>query len=191
MKKYLKVLMIIALAVLLVGTTFAATYAWLTAKTDTITNTFTAGKIEIDLKETKGTEYKMVPGVNIEKDPKVTVKADSEKCWLFVKIEETNFKINDNDDDINNDITFMTYEIDTGWTKLKDGVYYRVVDSTNANQDFNVIKNNLVTVKSETTKDQFNALNGQKPTLTITAYAVQHSGFATAAAAWAEAENLG
>lgn len=73
---------------LVVGCAVGGTIAWLTATTEPVVNTFTYGKIKIELTETTGTEYKIIPGVNISKDPKVTVKADSEACWLFVKVAE-------------------------------------------------------------------------------------------------------
>lgn len=187
MKKYLKVLMIVALAVLLVGTTFAATYAWLTAKTDTIVNTFTAGNISITLNETTGTKYKMVPGVNIEKDPKVTVEAKSEKCWLFVKIKEENFKVTED----GTEIALMSYAIAAGWTKLEDGVYYRQVESDDVNQEFYIIEGNKITVDGARTKEQFKLLDTKIPSLTITAYAVQFEGIADVSTAWDQAEALG
>ena len=59
--------------------------AWLVDQTDPVKNTFTVGDINIDLTETT-TDYKMVPGNTIAKDPTVTVKADSEASWLFVKV---------------------------------------------------------------------------------------------------------
>ena len=187
MKKYLKVLMIVALAVLLVGTTFAATYAWLTAKTDTIVNTFTAGNISITLNETTGTKYKMVPGVKIIKDPKVTVKEGSEQCWLFVKIEKS-----DKFD------TVMNFSVADGWQLVpgETNIYYREVTVSGEDavigedQVFSVLAGDEITVIDTTTKEQFNAL-GTSPTLTITAYAVQRKGIADVSAAWGQAKVLG
>ena len=179
MKKYLKSLMIVVFAALIVGASFAATYAWLTAKTDTIVNTFTAGNISITLTETKGTEFKMVPGAEIEKNPKVTVIKDSETCWVFVKVEKSaNFD------------TFITATIADGWSELETGVYYREVTLSNNDQVFSVLKGDKVIAKTEPTKTDYNALGDSKPTLTFTAYAVQKAGFDTAAAAWAEAKKL-
>lgn len=161
------------------------TVAWLTAETDTITNTFTAGDINITLTETTGFSYKMVPGSTITKDPKVTVKADSEDCYLFVKIEEsTNAKFSD----------FMTYEIDnTVWSPLTgvSGVYYRTVLAANTVKAFDVLKGNKVTVKEGVTKAQLNALTKETyPTLTFTAYAVQKANVDTVEAAWNLAKDL-
>lgn len=174
MKKKLTV----SLAVLALVACMAAgaTLAWLTAKTSSVTNTFTYGDINIELKETTGESYKMVPGNTIAKDPKVTVKANSEACWLFVKVEKsTNFD------------EFMTYGIADGWTKLDgvDGVYYREVASPTDDTVFDVLKDNSVTVKTTVTKEQFNSLTSTTmPTLTFTAYACQKDNVSTAADAW-------
>lgn len=156
------------------------TLAWLVDKTGPVVNTFTYGDINIELAETT-TEYKMIPGNHIAKDPTVTVKADSEACWLFVKIEEsTNKKFSD----------FMTYEVADDWTALDGsaGVYYREVAAVTNDLAFEVLKNNQVTVKDTVTKQDLNALTTETyPKLTFTAYAVQKDGFANAADAWAEA----
>lgn len=175
MKK--KVLSIVAV-VLVLCCAIGGTLAWLTDKTDPVVNTFTVGDINIELKETT-TNYKMVPGNTITKDPKVTVKANSEACWLFVKVEKSeNFD------------SFMTYEMADGWTALPgvDGVFYREVAATTAATDFSVLKDNSVSVKNDVTKTMLNGLNEPTfPTLTFTAYAVQKDNVTSAADAWAKA----
>ena len=154
------------------------TLAWLVAKTGPVVNTFTYGDINIELAETQS-EYKMIPGTNIKKDPKVTVKANSEDCWLFVEVKETeNFD------------SFMTYTIAEGWNALDGvaGVYYREVAAATNNVDFEVLKNDQVTVKDTVIKQDLNALTEDTyPKLTFTAYAVQKDGFNNAADAWAKA----
>ena len=66
------------------------TAAWLAAKSEPIASTFTFGDINITLTETDHQEQtKIIPGVDIPKDLKVTVTADSVDCWLFVKVEQT------------------------------------------------------------------------------------------------------
>ncbi len=158
-----------------------ATLAWLTTKTDSVVNTFTYGDIDITLAEKTGTSYKMVPGNTIAKDPKVTVKANSEACWLFVKAEKSS-----NFDD------FMTYTIAEGWTQLKDssgndvaGVYYREVGASTTDQAFDVLSGNSVTVNDTVTKEMFNALTeSTMPKLTVTAYACQKDNVADATTAW-------
>ena len=159
MKK--KVLSIVAV-VLVLCCAIGGTLAWLTDKTASVKNTFTVGDINIELTETT-TNYKMVPGNTISKDPKVTVKANSEACWLFVKVEKSaNFD------------SFMTYDMADGWTELPSvtGVYYREVAATTAATDFSVLKGDSVSVKDTVTKADLNALTQNTfPTLTFTAYA--------------------
>lgn len=171
--------LLLAIAIVVVGVV-AGTVAWLTDQTPSVTNTFTTSDINIELKETKN-NFQMIPGWNIEKDPKVTVKTGSEACYLFVKLEKsTNFD------------TFMTYEMADGWTALPEapGVYYREVAAATADTTFEVLKGNQVTVKGTVTKAQMNALTADTyPTLTVTAYASQlyknNTEKFTAAAAWA------
>ena len=171
--------LLLAIAIVVVGAV-AGTVAWLTDKTPSVTNTFTTSDINIELKETKN-NFQMIPGWNIEKDPKVTVKAGSEACYLFVKLEESkNFD------------TFMTYEMADGWEPLPEapGVYYREVAAATADTTYEVLKDNQVTVKGTVTKAQMNALTADThPTLTVTAYASQlyknNTEKFTAAAAWA------
>lgn len=156
--------------VLVVGCVVGGTLAWLIATTTPVTNTFTTSDIDITLTETgaqnNAKSFQIVPGYTITKDPKVTVKAGSEKCYLFVKVEKsTNFD------------TFMTYTMATGWTPLTgvDNVYYRSVDASTADQPFFVLKDNQVTVNDTVTKNDMNNLTADTcPTLTVTAYASQY-----------------
>lgn len=159
--------------VLVIGCVAGGTVAWLVATTDTVTNTFTYGNINIELTETERT-YNIVPGVALDKDPKVTVKAGSEDCWLFVKVEQP--------------IAFATgvsYEIAEGWTMLEDGVYYREVSKADTDSEYYVLKENKVTVSSALTKEDITKVGGS-PTLTFTAYAVQQENIADAATAWSK-----
>lgn len=189
--------LVLALAMIVVCVV-GGTLAWLTDKTDPVKNTFTYGDIDITLAETK-TDFKMIPGYTIAKDPKVTVQAGSEDCYLFVKVEKsTNF---DN---------YMNYAIDNAWTELESGVYYIKID-TEAKKDvaYSVLgagsetysnveytwSDNQVLVKPTVTKTMLNALTADtQPTLTFTAYAVQlnknNTTEFTAAEAWALAKTL-
>ena len=182
---------LIAATVMLMGIV-GGTIAWLVDKTDAVVNTFTYGDINIELKETDTNdgdnnpltnEYKMMPGQEIEKDPVLTVKKGSEDCWLFVKLEKS--------DDAKFD-DFMTFTVAEGWTALDgaDGVYYREVAATDVADDdlsFGIIKDNKVSVWDTVTKEDLNQLteNNKYPKLTVTGYAVQKAGMATAADAWA------
>lgn len=172
MKK--KILALVLALTLLVAGVVGGTLAWLTDRTAEVKNTFTVGDINIGLTETT-TDYKMVPGNTIAKDPTVTVKAESEACWLFVQVtESTNLK------------DFITYAIAEGWTKLQDGVYYREVPASAADQTFSVLKGDAVTVKDTVTKAMLTAKDFANPTLTFKAYAVQKDNVASASDAWAK-----
>ena len=178
--------MVLAL-VLLAVCAVSGTLAWLTAKSDTVTNTFTTSDIKVELTETNET-YKMVPGYDIHKDPKAKVLAGSEECFPFVKLEKSS-----------NFDTYLEYAIADGWTQLttdKDGkaisdlVYYRKVLTKDIGTAYSVLANDQVTVKGEVTKAMMDGLTTETlPKLTVTAYASQLYKSAgvefTAAEAWA------
>lgn len=198
MKK--KAIVAVVALVLVLCCAMGGTLAWLVDSTTEVKNTFTYGDINISLWEhelnedgltlsddvftgAEQTGFKMIPGNNIEKDPTVTVKADSEASWLFVKIVESN-----NFDD------FMTYGVASGWTQLTvdaegnaitDLIYYREVAATTADTDFAVLENDSVSVKGSVTKGMLKDGVFVAPTLSFTAYAVQRdANITTAAQAW-------
>ena len=162
------------------------TAAWLAAKSEPIASTFTFGDINITLTETDPQEQptKIIPGVDIPKDLKVRVKADSVDCWLFVKVEEAGTFVDGK----------VTYSIDGGWTKgdgtrIPGDVYYREyreVNGATADSVFSVLKDDKITVSDALTKEEIQNITAP-PTLTFTAYAVQKEGINTAADAWAVA----
>ena len=169
--------------VLVIGCAVGGTIAWLTAQTDPVVNTFTYGDINIELTEAKpdNRQAKIIPGVDIEKDPKVTVKKDSEACWLFVKVEEEGTFVANK----------VTYSIADGWTKgdgtnIPANVYYRAVDAVTNDTDFAVLKDNKIYVSEELSKSDIQSISAQ-PKLTFTAYAVQKDGIADADTAWTKA----
>lgn len=167
--------------VLVIGCAVGGTVAWLVSSTDAVVNTFTYGDINITLRETTGNDYKIIPGVNIAKDPKVTVKKDSEACWLFVKVEEEGTFVDNK----------VTYSIADGWTKgdgtkIPANVYYRAVDAVTNDTDFAVLKDNKIYVSEELSKSDIQSISAQ-PKLTFTAYAVQKDGIADADTAWTKA----
>ena len=174
-----RIAMTVALVLVVALASVGGTIAWLTAQTGEVVNTFTVGNIDITLAETT-TDYKMVPGNTIAKDPTVTVKANSEACWLFVKIEESdNLK------------SYIDYSVAEGWTALTGvtGVYYREVAATTTDTAFSVLTSDQVTVKNTVTKADMDAIannTASKPTLTFTAYACQKDNVADAATAWAK-----
>lgn len=104
MKTKSKALLLTLCAVLLVAASVLGTMAYLTS-TDTVTNTFTVGKVEIKLDEAKvnadgipeegaarvtANSYKLMPGTTYTKDPTVTVKAGSEEAYVRMKVTFNN-----------------------------------------------------------------------------------------------------
>lgn len=198
-----KTVAILLALVLAIGCAVGGTLAWLISQTDSVVNTFTYGDINIDLYEheynagennlgteetTKVDNYKIIPGVDLPKDPTVEVKANSEACWLFVKVKEENWPAFTNTDGTKK----VSYRIADDWTKgdgkeIPANVYYREVAANDKAQEFPVLKGDKVTVSEELTKAEVDDLLKEKsPTLTFTAYAVQKDGITTAAKAWAK-----
>lgn len=183
----IKIAALIAAIVLVIGCTAGGTVAWLVSKPDPITNVFTVGNINATLTETaktETTEFKIVPGVNITKNPIATVEANSENCYLFVQLTEENWPAFTEAD---NTTRKVEYKIAEGWTKLKDDVYYREVtkDGT-ADQSFHVLQDDQVTVSNTLTKENADAITGD-PKLTVAVYAVQKENMGSATEAWEKA----
>ena len=197
MKNVKKVILTVLAVALIVTLSVTATLAWLQDTTEPVVNTFTEGKVDIDLFEhqydstnnsltnteirgdatvagDEGNSYKMIPGAVLPKDPTVVVKGGSEACWLFMKLEKANAAD-----------TFLTYSIDASvWTPLvdadsdgaaDDGVYYKEITTYTANDTpYNVLTGKQVTVKTSVKMSDMTALSvSNYPKLTFTAYAVQ------------------
>ena len=167
---------------LVLAVSVGATIAWLTDSTQEVVNKFLPSTVDVELTETPR-EYKMVPGCDIAKDPKVTFKAGSEASWVFVKVEESGGFGEYTFD------SYMAYTIAEGWTELDGvaGVYYREVAASDTNQTFQVLENDKVTVKDTVTKAMMDGLTQETyPKLTFTAYAIQKEQTGTVTEAWAK-----
>lgn len=175
--------------VLVIGCVAGGTVAWLVAKTDTVVNTFTYGNINIALAETTGEEYKIIPGKDIPKDPKVTVEGGSEACWLFVKVDKVGTFVTDK----------VTYTIADSWTQgngteIPSNVYYREVSAEDAKNGVSyyvlagntTYPNGVITVSDTLSKTDVDQIAAGEISLTFTAYAVQKENITTAADAWAK-----
>lgn len=190
-KKLVTVVSAMFCAVVLVAGSIAGTIAYLTSE-KSITNTFTVGKVGITLdespvdtdgKKTTGdrvatNSYKLFPGKTYDKDPIIHVDADSEACWLFVKIENNIDGIEvaeDDGDTIAEQLAARQWTLVSGETN----VYCRAV--TNAAND-NVSVFATFTVADDVDNTTLASYAGQ--TIVVTAYAVQADGFGTAQAAW-------
>ena len=182
----IKIAALIAAIVLVIGCTAGGTVAWLVSKPAPIVNVFTVGNINAELTETaktETTEFKIVPGVNITKNPVATVKAKSEDCYLFVQLTEENWP---NFTEKDSTTRKVEYKIADGWTELEKGVYYREVAKSDTDQSFHVLQGDKVTVSSTLTKENADAIAGT-PQLTVAVYAVQKESMGSVDKAWAAA----
>lgn len=188
MKTKTKALALALCAVLLVVSTVFVTMAYLTSKTDVVTNTFTVGKVTITLDEadvkSDGTyesdvnarvdanTYKLIPGHTYIKDPTIHVADDSEECWLFVKVE--NGLANAEAEGATSIASQMAAK---GWTKVDGTDVYAYATKQVAGEDVVVFD----TFKIAGTTD---VSRYEKAEIVVTAYAIQADGFASATEAW-------
>lgn len=193
MKKKTKALMLVLCAVLLVTASVLGTMAYLTS-TDQVVNTFTVGKVAITLDEAKVKEdgtpvagaarvkenaYHLLPGHTYTKDPTVHVQANSEDSFIFVKVENgiANYEAG---------TTIAAQIAANGWTAL-DGVanvYYKAYTKSAEITNLPVFGNFTIANHADAA-DSWNNFSAETK-VTVTAYAVQQDGFASAAAAWGE-----
>lgn len=201
MKK--KTLTIAIALVLVVALAVGATWAYLTAKTDPVVNTFTAGGAvnqgDLELFEHVATKnndgtytlgettvtsntYVVMPGVNLPKDPTVNVKAASGAYYLFVEVTKGTKVDGDT----------LGYTVDgSKWIRLNiEGreVYAYTTDGTNPAilnapvSNAHVLTGDTITVSGDEAK--IAALTADNANLTFKAYACQAAGFEDAAAAF-------
>lgn len=188
MKTKSKALLLSLCAVLLVAASVLGTMAYLTS-TDEVKNTFTVGSVAITLDETdvdnsttgadrdRANSYKLLPGHEYKKDPTIHVDANSEDCFLFVKVENEIADIEKAGTEVAEQMAKNGWVTVEGQTK----VYVYVGKTTDAT--------NPATVQAGTNVDVFeklaidgnvdnNTLNGYAgKTIKVTAYAVQKDGF--------------
>lgn len=195
-----KILALALAAVLLMGITVAGTIAYLQAESETVTNTFAPSGIAIELDESEynaennslvantevqaNDDYQFIPGRNLPKDPTVTVDATvtDVDIFLFLTVDTTNWTVPAD----------ITYDIDSKWTKLENGVYYTTW-AAGEDVDFNVLVDKQIVVGTGLTENEM-ATIPESVSLSFHAYAIQQQGFAgktdseagDAALAWAE-----
>ena len=186
-----KVLLTLMCAVALVVTSVFGTLAYLTS-TDEVVNTFTVGKVVITLDEQdvddsdndkntterdKANAYHLLPGHEYVKDPTVHVDANSESCYVFVKVENgiANIEAEGNN-------TIAKQIVAKGWTALdgQTGVYYKTWTKGSANTDLVVFEK--FQIAGTATNDTIKAYLDKE--IKVTAYAIQMDGIDDAATAW-------
>lgn len=213
MKKF-KALLVVACALLLVAASVFGTMAYLTS-TETVTNTFTVGKVNIKLDEAKANpdgslvanaarvkanEYKLLPGHTYNKDPMVTVLSGSESS--YVKMAVTFSKANELDAifaPTGADLTsiFKGYNAanwiakgntkdTTANTRTYEFWYKEAVGAPTGDVALDALFDSI-TVPGEITKEQLATIEGM--TITVNAYAIQADGFKSADEAWGAFDN--
>lgn len=208
--KMRKILLTVCCAALLVCVTIGATVAYLTA-TDTVTNTFTVGKLAMTMDEAKVTEYgvvmpnedrvaensyKLLPGHPYVKDPTIhfawdgTNVVNSEAAYLFVAVKNELANIEAAEDTTYKKIA--TQITNNQWTELTrtgatDGytVYYKTVNAASAKTDYAVFSSFKTTgTLSNDTNAALKISDYDNKKIYVKAYAIQADGFTTADAAW-------
>ena len=210
MKTKSKALLLSLCAVLLVVASVMGTMAYLTSS-DTVTNTFTVGSVNIKLDEAKanpdGTlvegsdrvkanSYKLLPGHTYNKDPMVTVLKGSESSYVkmtvtFTKAAEldaifaptggANLTSIFNGYDSTNWIDKGNTEDTVKNTRTYEFWYKDTVAAPTADVVLDALFDSI-TVPGTITKDQLATIEGM--TITVNAYAIQADGFTGAADAW-------
>lgn len=209
MKTKRKALLLTFCAVLLVVASVLGTIAYLTAN-DTVTNTFTVGRVAINLDEAKVTEdgkavtpaervkenrYKLLPGHTYTKDPMVTVLKGSESSYIKMTVTFTKAKELDDifaPNGANLTSIFKGYDSDNWIAKsnTKNAVtntrtyefwYKEAVGAPNADVALDALFDSI-TVPSTINNDQLKTIGDMM--ITVNAYAIQADGFDTAKEAW-------
>ena len=145
------------------------TYAYLQDSTKDVVNNFHTNKVLVELKETTGNDYEIIPGTTQSKDPTVTVD-NTVDSYVYVEITDATDGLVD-------------YTIADGWTKLDgyDNIYYREVAANAETKTFSVLAGDSVTYdaaleNSDMAKDDV--------ALTFKAHAIQSKPFENAASAY-------
>ena len=179
-----KALLLVLCAILLVVASVMGTLAYLTSS-DEVTNTFTVGQVKITLEETitadnglDGNLYHLIPGSEYTKDPVVTVLANSEDCYVFVKVDNQISDI-----ELAGATSIAAQIAANHWTALdgQPGVYYKEYTKTGTDTELPVFES--FTVDAAETNDTLDAVKSAK--VIITAYAIQKANITNVAAAWA------
>ena len=169
-----KTLTIVMAMVLVAAVAITGTLAYMSAQAAPVTNTFKFGNMEITLDESKvdengqiitgaarvvENEYKVAPGATVAKDPTVHVKGGSEKCYVYVSVQN-NMLINDKE--------VASYTPNAGWIKIGENAanhtvvykYNGVVDASSATQDLTPVFRQVTFDGNTITRENVGDLDG-------------------------------
>lgn len=166
-----RILLTAVAALLLVVVAVGGTLAYLTATTDTVENTFKPNDVTATLTENGATdedgdgkytkEYQFIPGVNLTKDPKVTVTATVD-AYVFIKMDVANWP----------ELDLASYTVNSAWQPLTgyNGVYYQEITAPVTNQAYEILAGNQITISPDMTA---NDMPAGESTMTFQAWAIQ------------------
>lgn len=184
-----KTLTIVMAMVLVAAVAVTGTLAYMSTQSETVTNTFTFGNMTITLDESKvgndgkiipegeegagrtdKNDYKVIPGATVDKDPTVHVEASSEKCYVYVSVQ--------NNIVIGTD-TVASYELGAGWTKIGEDTathtivykYNDVVDASSGRQNLTPVFEKVTFDGAKITHENIDQITNK--TIVINAYAHQ------------------
>lgn len=182
-----KTLTIVMAMMLVAAVAITGTLAYMSAQAEPVTNTFKFGNIEIELDESKVDEngqiikgegamgvkantYNVTPGATVDKDPTVHVKVGSEKCYVYVSVQN-NMLINGSE--------VATYTPNAGWIKIGENAanhtvvyrYNQVVDASSTTKDLTPVFSQVTFDGNAITLGNVGQLNDK--TIVINAYAHQ------------------
>lgn len=197
MKKWSKVLTIVLCAICLVAASVLGTIAAIMVMSNTVTNTFTVGKIDLDLDESdvnelgvpvEGAErvtentYKLYAGQTYTKDPVLHIGKNSENCYVFIEVNNEIANIETKEDGK----TIADQIENYGWENLDGGIYWKLYQSSTEQVDYEIFDNFMI--GATTSYNDLLACEGK--TITITAYAIQQEGITDEYTAWAQLDAL-
>lgn len=186
-----KVLLLMLCTVALSMAAAFGTLAYLT-DSEAVTNTFTVGQVHITLDEldvdnsTPGENdrdtantYHLLPGQTYVKDPTIHVSADSEDCYLFVKVENGIANI-----ETKTGKTVADQMEALNWVKVEDVDNLYVLAKGEGADKYAISKGGNVEVFKTFTIDGDSVDNNliaqyKDAKIIVTAYAVQKAGFET------------
>ena len=198
MKTRSKALLLILCAMLLLVASALGTVAYLTVQ-DTVTNTFSVGKVDATLIEGSAgkrsmrarstgapvdeNDHILMPGHTYTKDHTIHVDAVSEDSYIFVKVENGIASYEAASSAEEGGYRIIADQITAnGWTALESAadVYYREYVKSSTGSDFAVFD----TFKIADNANDAESWGSCDAQVVVTAYAVQKDGFDTASAAW-------
>ena len=201
MKK--KIALMVTSLVLVVAMAVGGTLAYLTKTTDTLTNTFTVGNIDMTLTEPsweydgEGEAAKVYPDAVVAKDPTVTVIKGSEECYVRMLVTISNASVMDTIfapnganlkqifEGYHDNWTYIGNEEDTtNNTRTYEFRYaYNVLPSATADLKLPALFER-VHIPADLTETQIAELKDTGFTIDIVAHAIQTAGFESASEAW-------